>query len=74
MKKMILKKKGDDEKKELKKDKNNLDNILQTCPQIIITRRVYRSGESEYSLNNSRCRLSDIQMLLAKANFGQKNL
>lgn len=63
---------GDDEKKELKKDKNNLDNILQTCPQIIITRRVYRSGESEYSLNNSRCRLSDIQMLLAKANFGQK--
>ncbi len=63
---------SDDENKETKKEKNNLDKILHTCPQIIITRRVYRSGESEYSLNNSRCRLSDIQMLLAKANFGQK--
>jgi chromosome segregation protein len=40
--------------------------------QIVITRRLYRSGESEYLLNNSRVRLSDIQMLLAKAKFGQK--
>jgi len=40
--------------------------------QIIITRRLYRNGDSEYMLNNSRVRLSDIQMLLAKAKFGQK--
>lgn len=40
--------------------------------QIVITRRLYRSGESEYLLNNNRVRLSDIQMLLAKAKFGQK--
>lgn len=40
--------------------------------QIVITRRLYRNGESEYILNNSRVRLSDIQMLLAKAKFGQK--
>ncbi len=40
--------------------------------QIILTRRLYRNGDSEYLINNSRARLADIQMLLAKANFGQK--
>ena len=40
--------------------------------QIIITRRLFRDGESEYLLNGNRVRLLDIQMLLAKANFGQK--
>lgn len=40
--------------------------------QIVLTRRLYRNGDSEYLLNNSRVRLSDIQMLLAKAKFGQK--
>ena len=40
--------------------------------QIVITRRLYRNGDSEYMLNNNRVRLSDIQMLLAKAKFGQK--
>jgi len=50
----------------------DLDQMILSCPEIIITRRIYRSGESEYLLNNNRVRLSDIQMLLAKANFGQK--
>ncbi len=40
--------------------------------QVILTRRLYRDGESEYLLNQSRTRLIDIQILLAKANFGQK--
>lgn len=53
-------------------ENNELDQILATCEEIVITRRIYRSGESEYLLNNSRVRLTDIQMLLAKANFGQK--
>ena len=54
-------------------EKNNeLDQILKTCKEIVITRRIFRSGESEYLLNNNRVRLADIQMLLAKANFGQK--
>ena len=51
---------------------NELDTIIKTCAEIVITRRVYRSGESEYLLNGSRVRLSDIQMLLIKASFGQK--
>lgn len=50
----------------------DLNQIILSCPEIVITRRIYRSGESEYLLNNNRVRLADIQMLLAKANFGQK--
>lgn len=51
---------------------SDLDQMILSCPEIVITRRIYRSGESEYLLNNNRVRLADIQMLLAKANFGQK--
>jgi len=40
--------------------------------QIVITRRLFRSGESEYLINGQRVRLADIQLLLAKANFGQR--
>jgi len=40
--------------------------------EIIITRRLFRNGDSEYLLNNNRVRLADIQILLAKANVGQK--
>lgn len=51
---------------------SDLDQVISTCSEIVITRRIFRSGESEYLLNNNRARLTDIQMLLAKANFGQK--
>ncbi len=51
---------------------NDLDQMILSCAEIVITRRIYRSGESEYLLNGHRVRLADIQMLLAKANFGQK--
>ncbi len=40
--------------------------------QLIITRRLSRSGDSEYLINNNKVRLLDIQMLLAQANIGQK--
>ncbi|MDD4332621.1 MAG: AAA family ATPase [Patescibacteria group bacterium] len=40
--------------------------------EVVLTRRLFRSGESEYLINNSRARLYDVQMLLAKANFGQR--
>jgi len=39
--------------------------------EIAIERAVFRDGSSEYSLNNSRVRLRDIQELLAGANIGE---
>lgn len=40
--------------------------------EIVITRRLYRSGESEYLLNNKPTRLLDVALLLARAHFGQR--
>ncbi len=39
--------------------------------EIVITRKIFRDGSSEYFLNKNEVRLFDIVMLLAKANFGQ---
>lgn len=39
--------------------------------EVSITRRVYRSGESEYLINGSKVRLIDIVDLLAKAGIGK---
>ncbi len=53
----------------------HLNNEDQSAPidysEIVITRRLYRDGNSEYLLNKNEVRLFDIVMLLAKANFGQ---
>ena len=51
---------------------SDLDQIINSCSEIVVTRRIFRNGDGEYLLNGNRVRLSDIQMLLAKANFGQK--
>src|SRR5680860_1118629 len=64
-------KKNAKQPEEIKKE-SDLDQIISSCAEIVITRRLFRNGEGEYLLNGSRVRLSDIQMLLAKANFGQK--
>jgi chromosome segregation protein len=40
---------------------------------VVITRRLYRDGTSEYLLNESHARLIDIQLLLAQANVGQRS-
>jgi len=40
-------------------------------PEIAVARRVYRSGESEYSINGETCRLKDIQMLFMDTGVGR---
>ena len=40
--------------------------------EIIIKRRLFRDGTSEYLINNSKVRLTDVQLLLAQANFGHR--
>lgn len=41
--------------------------------QVVIERSVNRTGESEYLINSSKVRLTDVQILLAKAHVGQKS-
>lgn len=41
-------------------------------PEIVITRRLYRDGESEYLVNKNKVKLHEVLLLLARANFGQR--
>jgi len=50
---------------------NTGDKIGLDYPEITITRRLYRNGEGEYFINNNPCRLLDIHLLLARAQFAQ---
>jgi len=45
--------------------------VLEDYPEIVVTRRFYRSGEGEYLINNKNVRLFDIHLLLAQAQFAQ---
>lgn len=53
----------------------HLDNSDKKIPldfsEVIIRRKIYRSGESEYLINGSKVRLVDVTDLLAKAGVGK---
>ena len=53
-----------------------LDNIDKIVPidfnEVTITRRVYRSGESEYYINKSSCRLKDLRQLFMDTGLGKE--
>lgn len=53
-----------------------LDNSSQLLPiefdEVTIARRMYRTGESEYYLNKSLCRLRDIRELLMDTGIGKE--
>ena len=52
---------------------NNSDHKLPIeFEEVIVTRRVYRSGESEYMINGSSCRLKDIQELFMDTGIGKE--
>ena len=53
---------------------NNEDHTMPIDYQrVVITRRLFRDGTSEYVLNEANVRLADIQLLLAQANIGQRS-
>lgn len=53
-----------------------LDNSDHKLPidytQVTVTRRVYRSGESEYLINGAPCRLRDVQELFMDTGIGKE--
>ena len=54
------------------------DNADGTLPvdfaEVVVTRRLYRSGESEVFLNRSRCRIKDIYQLFADTGIGHEGM
>lgn len=52
---------------------DNADNILPLdYSDVTISRRLYRSGESDYFINNTRCRLKDVQELFMDTGIGRE--
>jgi len=41
--------------------------------EVVISRKLFRSGESEYMINNNKVRLMDVVELLSKSGVGQKS-
>ncbi|EKD47067.1 MAG: hypothetical protein ACD_66C00238G0001 [uncultured bacterium] len=53
---------------------NNEDKAMPVdFTEVVITRRLFRDGQSDYLLNGKTARLSDIQLLLAQVGVGQRS-
>ena len=51
---------------------DNEEQVLSTTvPEIVIRRRIYRSGESEYYINKTLCRLKDVHELFMDTGLGR---
>lgn len=51
---------------------DNKDRIFDTdFEEIVISRKLYRSGESEYAINKTPCRLKDITAILHNSGLGK---
>lgn len=52
---------------------DNSDNSLDTdYSEVTVTRRIFRSGETEYLINNQKCRLKDINNLFMDTGIGKE--
>lgn len=52
---------------------NNLGLLPSEYTEVVLSRHLYRSGESEYKLNGVTCRLKDIQSLLIDTGIGSNS-
>lgn len=56
----------------------NFDNSDHSLPldfdEVSLTRRIYRSGDSEYAINRKNCRLKDIVDLMADTGLGRGSM
>lgn len=54
---------------------DNSDHALDTeFTEVVVTRRLFRSGDSEYYINRRSCRLKDIHILFADTGIGQDSM
>lgn len=56
----------------LEKDRSDETDGASFISEIVITRRLYRDGQSEYEINRQPARLQDVIMLLAQCGVGQR--
>ncbi|MDF2882681.1 MAG: chromosome segregation protein [Clostridiaceae bacterium] len=51
---------------------NSDHELLLDYSEVTITRRLYRSGDSEYYINNTQCRLKDVNQLFMDTGIGKE--